>query len=527
MEGTSWEGLYWIGEVAFRHLWQSLLITAIISVLLFKKNLWSAEHRSWIWTGGVILMGTLPILTLIPLPTFKFLASSRPAAVDQGQSISMLLNQMYHYDAEYILPVTQNVGSSFLASPPFLFGILFFWFCLSGWALFKLYTAWHRTRQLLDNATPVATEEAFVPAGWPEHITIASSDEITGPMTAGLLRSTVLLPSHLLDTLSPAQIHHVLAHELAHIERGDLRFAFLQRLLLSIYWWNPLMHIACKELRAEREMACDDRAVKKTGCSKNYATSLIDSAEALFGDVPTTKELVAIGAFERKGEKSFTTRIRRLIGRDYASSIRLSAVHSIGLIGATAFAASIFLLTPRTAFSETMPMDPEACCVELIQAIASKDHVKFKELLKKDADVNCYVKDYGTPMVAAAKAGDVGMVKYLTKAGADLNKPGKKKLTPLIAAVAYGNGDTMKKLIALGADVDTASGNYTPLIMAAHKGDYDAVKYLVSKGADVTVGVKTKDGKYLTPLGKAKEQGHTKVAKYLHKKVKQAKETGW
>ena len=226
---------------------------------------------------------------------------------------------------------------------------------------------------------------------------------------------------------------------------------------------------------------------------------------------------MAVGAFERRGEKSFTTRVKRLIGTDYAAQMRLGAIHSLGLMGALIFATSIFFLTPRTAFSETMPKDPETCCYDLIKAIAGHDHATAKKLLAEGGDADCAIKQFGTPLIAAAKVGDFGMIKYLVKNGADIDQASPGLNNPLITAVAYGQYDAMKKLIYLGADINASTDGNTALIMAVHRDKANIVKYLVKKGADVGQTTKGRNGEPLSAIREAKEMGHKDIYKYLKK----------
>ena len=105
----------------------------------------------------------------------------------------------------FLRPVTNGVGGSFLGNNIFLYVVLLIWAGLAILAITKLTFALYRTRQLLKTASPVSARESFVPAGWPNEVAIAASDEITGPMTVGLMRSSVLLPNHLIVTLSTIQ----------------------------------------------------------------------------------------------------------------------------------------------------------------------------------------------------------------------------------------------------------------------------------------------------------------------------------
>lgn len=95
--------------------------------------------------------------------------------------------------------------------------------------------------------------------------------------TWGLFRSRVLLPSHARHW-DEDRMRLVLGHELAHVRRHDWVVQTVAEALRTIYWFNPLVWIACTRLRRDSEQACDD-AVLGTGVSAHeYAAHLLEIA---------------------------------------------------------------------------------------------------------------------------------------------------------------------------------------------------------------------------------------------------------
>ncbi len=80
-----------------------------------------------------------------------------------------------------------------------------------------------------------------------------------GAMLCGFLRPTVLLPE--LDLLikgNEAGLRAVLAHELTHFKRGDLRTQLLCLIAQSMHWYNPAVRAAASRCIAELELSCDE-----------------------------------------------------------------------------------------------------------------------------------------------------------------------------------------------------------------------------------------------------------------------------
>jgi beta-lactamase regulating signal transducer with metallopeptidase domain len=103
--------------------------------------------------------------------------------------------------------------------------------------------------------------------------------------TWGFLRPQVLLPVSAEDWPDD-RIRTVLLHELAHIRRNDWIVQILANTLRAIYWFNPLVWIACSRLQQECEQACDDAAVQQGEDGVEYAGHLLALARGLSASAP-------------------------------------------------------------------------------------------------------------------------------------------------------------------------------------------------------------------------------------------------
>ncbi len=72
----------------------------------------------------------------------------------------------------------------------------------------------------------------------------------------------------------------ILAHELLHIRRGDLRTGALQIVVRSLWWFHPAVWLCNRWLTREAERCCDEQVIAELGCSPaQYARSLLSVIE--------------------------------------------------------------------------------------------------------------------------------------------------------------------------------------------------------------------------------------------------------
>lgn len=98
-------------------------------------------------------------------------------------------------------------------------------------------------------------------------------DAIDSPFILGIIKPKIYLPSG----IEEQQADYVIKHEKAHLKRKDHWWKPLGFLLLSVYWFNPVMWLAYILLCRDIELACDEKAVKDMDNTdrKGYSHALV------------------------------------------------------------------------------------------------------------------------------------------------------------------------------------------------------------------------------------------------------------
>jgi uncharacterized protein (TIGR03435 family) len=144
--------------------------------------------------------------------------------------------------------------------------------------------AFWRLRRIRRCGLPWLEGEALVQAlatkaGIRRRVDVLLHHEILAPVTYGLARPTIVLPSDV-SAWSDTDVLQAVVHELEHVHRGDWFISLVSRVVCALYWFHPLVWIAWSSLSLESERACDD-AVLRSAEGTAYAEQLVALARRL------------------------------------------------------------------------------------------------------------------------------------------------------------------------------------------------------------------------------------------------------
>lgn len=96
-------------------------------------------------------------------------------------------------------------------------------------------------------------------------IPIYETDCLPSPCIYGLIKPRIFLPADIITIAVSRQLTHILLHELTHFKRKDLWFNFLWTWAAILHWYNPVVWLLMKTIKADREVACDAKVLEVLG----------------------------------------------------------------------------------------------------------------------------------------------------------------------------------------------------------------------------------------------------------------------
>jgi uncharacterized protein YjbI with pentapeptide repeats/beta-lactamase regulating signal transducer with metallopeptidase domain len=326
----------------FNSLWEgALLALAVWALLNYLPNI-NATTRYAAWCVALIASLVVPVVTALP----QIAAQSAAAPAHQTQAavsaprrqpaanVKAQLPAVSHTAARTVPPAAahQNAlrvpafpGRLRFALPEAVgLGIFAAWVLASLFLLMRLAFNLFRLESLKRDALPLPLDYREQLARWAgaekgmRDVRLCVSDHIEVPVAVGLFDSMVLIPKHLLDTLSEKEIDQITLHELAHLRRADDWTNGLQRVIQAIFFFNPAVLFIAQQLDLEREVACDDWVLHQTGDVRPYATCLTRMAEVTAWP---HRALAAPGVFITR--RGLSVRVERLLraGRNVRPSL--------------------------------------------------------------------------------------------------------------------------------------------------------------------------------------------------------------
>jgi beta-lactamase regulating signal transducer with metallopeptidase domain len=257
-----------------------IVVVALAALVLLRRR--SAAVRHFVLAVALACAAATPALRLVApawqatsswLPTSRVQLIDRPLSVlDESASSTPSTGGQVAADATARAAVLRWFGVFWIAGIVASLGVLAVGLARLSWIASRAtpvkHGAWADINADLSRTFGLRRPPALLHNAHPSLL-----------VTWGMWRSKVLLPANALDW--PAdRIRIVLAHELAHVRRGDWLVQMAAETLRSVHWFNPLVWLACRRLRLESERACDDAVLRLGVDGSEYASELVTLARS-------------------------------------------------------------------------------------------------------------------------------------------------------------------------------------------------------------------------------------------------------
>jgi TonB family protein len=255
-----------ISGALIHFIWQGAIVGVSLSLALFGLRRRSPNSRY------IISCVALAVLALMPLVT-TWLLYSRPAPARSGAAAANVSQVISAAAAP--LQFRQTLWLNWLrvwALQLWSVGVLMFSMRLIlGYK--HAFTLRRRGSPAGESVIGVVTRLTKI-MGVRRKVRALMSSMVESPSVVGWLRPVILLPPATLMGLTSLQLEAIIAHEIAHIRRYDYLVNMVQMLVETLLFYHPAVWWTSKRIRLERELCCDDLAVRFCGNPLRYAKAL-------------------------------------------------------------------------------------------------------------------------------------------------------------------------------------------------------------------------------------------------------------
>lgn len=318
-----WTAALLVGLLGFAVRATILLLAAWVATRLLRRA--SAATRHLVWTGGIAGVLALPLLGVVA-PEWKVPVVWFTAKVDTPPEPSVSTPVSNERESANVgAPMTRSspapadpIARSERVATPLsaavdslsrhltMEGVLATaWLMLALVLLARLaianarVSAWQRASRAIEDERWLSLLRRLSRRyGIERPVILLENDETDVPVTWGIVYPVILVPA-IADRWDEEQRIAVLTHELAHVKRFDALTQLLAQIALALLWFHPLVWMAVRRMRLEREHACDDFVLVAGARASRYADDLLGLARRLTR--PTAPAAAAL-AMARRSE---------------------------------------------------------------------------------------------------------------------------------------------------------------------------------------------------------------------------------
>lgn len=276
-----------------RFLLCNVFISGIVGILLiakwvFRNNLSSRmQYNLWLLLLGLLAVPFIPF-RLISFPQiFSWLSSVRNSSashadVGANNVMDTGLSGTTNWMNDFALSVNKDTPS---VTGYILLGI---WIVGMLAMMILVIKSSLRLRTIKRSALPLQNPQVrrlynkcLNEMKITRNIPVYSTAFLKSPIIVGFLKPCIYLPIHLISDYHESDMRYMLLHELQHYRHKDAIANYLMNFAGVLYWFNPFVWFALREMRNDREVACDTSVLKmlEEDDYEDYGNTLINFIE--------------------------------------------------------------------------------------------------------------------------------------------------------------------------------------------------------------------------------------------------------
>ena len=269
----------------------NIFISVFIAVIIGLKRLLSkyisapALYRLWFLLPGLMTVPFLPKNMFSVLQKFS-LSSGTHSVFAEKPSLHPFIGSDAAFEKvnDFAVSISDKTPSSLCI---FLLGI---WISGGAFMCVLTFRSFLRLHALEGSALPLQHQQVQKlyqsccnEMRIKKEVPVYSTAFLKSPFTTGFLKPRIYLPIHLISDFNPVELRFIFLHELQHCRQKDALISYWMNFICIIYWFNPFVWRALREIQNDREVSCDSKVLHQLEKSDYhaYGNTLINFAEKL------------------------------------------------------------------------------------------------------------------------------------------------------------------------------------------------------------------------------------------------------
>lgn len=166
-------------------------------------------------------------------------------------------------------------------------------------------------------------------------LSVYTAKELPSPCLYGLPgRQSIYLPENV--AADEEKVKHILTHEYCHYKHRDVIWSDLRCILLTVYWFHPLVWLAALLSKQDCELACDEAVIRMLGEEEriSYGKTLV----SLVTRKTTASDVMCAATTMTGGTENMKERLQRIVEKPRRLVIVLIlCIAAVGIVAAFTF----------------------------------------------------------------------------------------------------------------------------------------------------------------------------------------------